>query len=172
MEDVMQSEIDLSEPRQVVYQSFEGGPGPCPRCGGRLRQSKQTYSVATRRGRKLLDSFIMGSDFGWYCDACPVVVINSRQVSEMLGHSMPHWDVGNEFCVEGLVDLDAIPEHKRHLPIGGAENPMPLIEFQGPGVAPRRQPLNKKERQQRKKLLARKLKGGRQDRRQTAQEGA
>jgi hypothetical protein len=85
---------------------------------------------------------------------------------------MPHWDVGNEFCVEGIVDLDAIPEHKRHLPIGGAENPIPLIEFQGPGVAPRRKPLNKKERQRRKKLLARQLKGGRQDKRQTAEEGA
>ena len=111
-----------------------------------------------------------GSDFGWYCDACPVVVINSRQVSEMLGHSMPHWDVGNEFCVEGIVDLDAIPEHKRHLPIGGDDNPVPLIEFQGPSAAPRRQPLNKQERQQRKKLLARKLQGGRQDRRHTARE--
>ena len=101
-----------------------------------------------------------------------MVVINSRQVTEMLGHSMPRWDVGNEFCVEGLVDLEAIPEHKRHLPIGGAENPMPLIEFQGPGVAPRRQPLTKKERQQRKKLLTQKLRGGRHDRKQTAQKGA
>ena len=53
----------------------------------------------------------------------------------------------------GLVGLDAIPEHKRHLPIGGAENPVPLIEFQGTGVVPQRRPLNKKERQQRKKLL-------------------
>ena len=164
----MQSEIDLSQPRQAVYQSFEHVPGPCPRCGGRLRQSKQTYYVATRRGRKLLDSFIMSSDFGWYCDDCPVVVINSHQIGELLGHSMAHWDVGNEFCVEGLVDLDAIPEDKRHLPIGGAENPIPLIEFQGPGAAPPRQPLNKKERQQRKKLLERQLKGRRQNRRQTA----
>ena len=167
----MQSKIDLSESRQVVYQTFEGDPGPCPQCGGRLRQSRQTYSVGTRRGRKLVDSFIMGSDFGWYCDDCPAVVINSGQVSEMLGRSMPHWDVGNEFRVEGLVDLDAIPEHKRHLPIGGDDNPVPLIEFQGPSTAPRRQPLNKQERQQRKKLLARKLQGGRQDRRHTAREG-
>ena len=155
----MKSDIDLSEPRHAVYQSFEGGAGPCPQCGGRLRQSRQTYSVATRRGRKLLDSFVMGSDFGWYCEACPVVVINSREVSKLLGQSMPHWDVGNEFSVDGIVDLDAIPEHERHLPIGGADNPMPLIEFQGPSAPPGRRPLNKKQRQQRKKLLARKLKG-------------
>ena len=155
----MQSEIDLSQPRQVVYQSFEDGPGSCPQCGGRLRQSKQTYCVATRCGRKRLDSFIMGSDFGWYCEACPVVVINSREVSKLLGHSMPHWNVGNEFSVEGIVDLDAIPEHKRHLPIGAADNPIPLIEFQGPSAPAGRRPLNKKQRQQRKKLLARTLKG-------------
>ena len=98
----MRSEIDLSNPRQVVYQSFVGGPEPCPRCGGRLSQSMQTYFVATRRGRQLMDSFIVSSDFGGYCRACPVVVINSRQVSETLCHSLPHWDVGDEFLVEGL----------------------------------------------------------------------
>ena len=42
---------------------------------------------------------------------------------------MPHWDVGNEYCVEGIVDLDAIPEDKRHLPLGAEGNPIPLIEF-------------------------------------------
>ena len=83
----MKSKIDLSEPRQVVYQSFEGGAGPCPQCDGRLRKSKQTYSVATYRRRKLLDSFVVGSDFGWYCDACPVVVIDSRKLSKLLSHS-------------------------------------------------------------------------------------
>ena len=66
----------------------------------------------------------------------------------------PHWDVGNEFCVEGIVDLDAIPEHKRHLPIGDENNPMPLIEFQQPRVGAPRQSLTKKQRQQRQKLLA------------------
>ena len=85
---------------------------------------------------------------------------------------MSHWDVGNEFFVEGIVDLEAIPEDKRHLPIGGADNPMPLIKFKGPGAPPPRKPLNKKQRQQRKKLLERKLKGGRQDRKQTALDGA
>lgn len=153
----MQSDINLGSPRRVVYQSFETSPAACPQCDGCLQQSKQTYSVATRRGRKLLDSFVMGSDFGWYCDSCPVVVIGTLQVRALLAHSMPHWDVGNEFCVEGIVDLDAIPEHKRHLPIGDENNPMPLIEFQQPRVGTPRQSLTKKQRQQRQKLLAKKL---------------
>jgi hypothetical protein len=114
----------------------------------------------------------MGSDFGWFCGACPVVVINSRQVKEMLGHSMSHWDVGSEFCVEGIVDLEAIPQEKRDSPIGGADNPMPLIRFKDPGAPLPRKPLSKKQRQQRKKLLERKLRAGRQDRKQNTLDGA
>jgi hypothetical protein len=114
----------------------------------------------------------MGSDFGWFCDACPVVVINSRQVKEMLGHSMSPWDVGSEFCVEGIVDLEAIPEHKRDAPIGGADNPIPLIKFKDPGASPPRKPLSKKQRQQRKKLLERKLRSGRRGKQQRTLDGA
>jgi len=164
----MPSDINLSSTRQVVYQSFETSPTACPQCGGYLQQSRQTYSVATRRGRKLLDSFVVGSDFGWYCDSCPVVVIGTHQVGALLGHSMPHWEVGNEFCVEGVVDLDAIPEHKRHLPIGDENNPMPLIEFQQPRVGTPRQSLTKKQRQQRQKLLARKLREKSENKRKIA----
>ncbi len=157
----MPSELDLSKPRQVIYQSFESAPGPCPRCGGRLRQSRQTYYVATRRKHKLLDAFVMGSDFGWYCDTCPVVVIDGNAVRETLSHPLSHWKVGNEFCIEGIVDLDAIPEHKRHLPIGGADNPVPLIAFESADAPSRRPPLNREERQRRRKLLARKRKPAR-----------
>ncbi len=165
----MRSEIDLSEPRDLVYEAFEGEPGPCPQCGGRLLQTNQTYSVSTRRGRKVRDSFVMGSDFGWFCGGCPVVVINSHKVRQMLAHSVPHWDVGNEFCVEGIVDLDAIPENKRHLPLGGDDNPIPLINFKSPHAPP---PLNKRDRQKRRKLLASKLKERRKQGKQTALDGA
>ena len=81
---------------------------------------------------------------------------------------MPHWDVGNEFCVEGIVDLDAVPEHKRHLPIGDENNPLTLIEFQQPRVGTPRQSLTKKQRQQRQKLLARKLREKSENRRKIA----
>ena len=135
--------------------SFDGQPGPCPKCGGLLKQTRQTYAVATRRGRKVRDSFIIGSDFGWFCEQCPAVVINSRAVSEMLSHSMPHWDVGNEFLIEGIVDLDAVPEDKRNLPLGDDDNPIPLIPFQASSErASRSPPLTKAERSHRKKLLA------------------
>lgn len=121
--------IDITAPRECIYQRFEDQPGPCPRCGGALQQSTQTYLVVTRRGKKITDPFIMGSDFGWFCTRCPTVVINPDQVSEMLQHRLPHWDIGSEFAVAGIVDLDAIPEEKRHLPLDGDDNPIPLVEF-------------------------------------------
>lgn len=121
--------IDITIPRECIYQRFKGEPGPCPRCGGPLQQSTQTYLVATRRGKRIADSFVVGGDMGWFCTRCPTVVINSEELSDMLQYSLPHWDVGNEFAVLGVVDLDAIPEEKRHLPLGDDDNPIPLVEF-------------------------------------------
>lgn len=121
--------VDVTIPRERIYQQFEDQPGPCPRCGGALQQSRQSYLVVTKRGEKITDSFIMDSDFGWFCTHCPTVVINPDKVEEMLQYSLPRWDIGSEFAVAGIIDLDAIPEEKSHLPLGDDDNPIPLVEF-------------------------------------------
>lgn len=121
--------IDISIPRECIYRRFEGQPGPCPRCGGDLQQSSQTYLVGTRRGREITDSFVTGNDSGWFCTRCPVVVMDPTEVSRALGHGLPHWDVGDHFAVVGIVDLDAIPEEDSDLPLGDDDNPLPLVPF-------------------------------------------
>ena len=121
--------IDVSEPRECIYKSFADHPGPCPRCGGPLVQSRQTYLVLTRHGERAADSFMVGGDFGWFCIRCPTVVVNPADVAEMLRVRLSHWDVGDEFLLAGIVDLDAIPEDKKELPLGTDENPIPLVEF-------------------------------------------
>jgi hypothetical protein len=121
--------IDITMPRECIYQDFEEQPGPCPRCGGPLQQSMQTYLVVTRRGEEIADSFFIGNEMGWFCSHCPTVVINPEEVREFLTHGLPKWDTGNEFVVAGIVDLDAIPEDKQHLPLGDDDNPIPLVEF-------------------------------------------
>jgi hypothetical protein len=121
--------IDFAIPRECVYRQFEGQPGLCPRCGGPLQSHTATYLVNTRSGRKSADSFFIGNDMGWFCARCPTVVINPDEVSEYLMHSLPHWNVGAEFVVLGIVDLDAIPEQKRNLPLGCDDNPIPLVAF-------------------------------------------
>ena len=55
---------DASIPRASVLKEFEGNPGPCPHCGGRLSQHTHTYLVATRSEDESGDAFILGSDFG------------------------------------------------------------------------------------------------------------
>ncbi len=140
--------FDITLPREAIYQSFKGKPGLCPRCGGPLQQRSQTYLVATRRGRRVADSFMLGGDFGWFCADCPTVVINIDKVSTMLGYGAVRWDVGMEFAVMGIVDLDAVPHDKRHLPLGGDDNPIPLVEFIHPEErAPSSSPVIGKKRE-------------------------
>jgi len=126
---VEKTAIDITTPRECILQSFADDPGPCPRCNGPLQQSRQTYMIATRHGREITDSFVVGNDMGWFCTQCPTVVIDPQEVSEFLQHGLPHWDIGNQFAVTGIVNLDAVPEEKHHLPLGGDDNPYPLIEF-------------------------------------------
>ena len=85
--------------------------------------------VATRRGRTATDSFMMGSDFGWFCGACPTVVINPQEVAKFLSFGKPDWDTGSEFAVMGVIDLDAVPPDKANLPLGDDDNPIPLVQF-------------------------------------------
>ena len=121
--------IDITIPRECIYEQFEERPGPCPRCGGPLQSHYATYLVATQRGKEDTDSFFIGGDMGWFCARCPTVVINPEEISEYLVHSLPHWDVGTEFAVLGMVDLDAVPEEKGHVPLGDDDNPIPLVRF-------------------------------------------
>jgi len=123
------SEIDTTLSRSLVYKEFKRDPGPCPLCGRALHQSSQSYVVATRQGSQISDSFIIGGNFGWYCPHCPTVVINPKQVSDLLGHGKSDWVIGPEFAVIGIVDWDSIPPENEDIPLGDDNNPIPLIEF-------------------------------------------
>ncbi len=147
---------DASIPRASVMKEFEGDPGPCPHCGGRLSQHTHTYMVATRHGHgdELGDSFILGGDFGWFCLDCPAVVLDSRGVEKLLLTGRFRWDVGDHYVVAGLVDLKAIPESKRNVPLGEDDNPIPLVRFTNLGQSrsrpSRRSRASKKTKAKRK----------------------
>jgi hypothetical protein len=114
----MNKQIDITIPRECVYQQFEGKPDPCPRCGGSLQQSPQTYLIATRRGKKTTDSFIASNDMGWFCTRCPTVVMDLEELSDMLQHGLPRWDVGNIAPVPGGVWPWAAPGNTCSSPRG------------------------------------------------------
>lgn len=120
--------IDFSIPRRCVYRRFAGRPGPCPNCGRTLHQHVQTYLVATRQGREMMDALFVSNDMGWFCADCPTVVINTHEMDVALAHPMSGWDLGDEIAVVGIVDLDAVPPEQAHLPLDEID-PLPLIPF-------------------------------------------
>jgi hypothetical protein len=141
--------IDFSKPRESILLPLKGKPGPCPRCGGTLQQTYATYLIGTRRGSKLTDSFMADTDFGWFCLNCPIVVLDENGVNKTLGVLGGRWDIGTEFNVDGIVDLDAVPEKKHSRPLGDDDNPIPLVPFLSPGET--RQAAAKRHRKQKKR---------------------
>jgi hypothetical protein len=120
---------NLKIQREAIYKEFPKEPGPCPKCNGVLEQASVPYMVVTRTGSRIEDSFIVSGSFGWFCQSCLVVVINQSELRKMMGFSKPDWKVGQEFSVMGIMNLDAIPENKKHLPIGSPGMPNVLVKF-------------------------------------------
>jgi len=115
--------------REAVYKDFVDEPGPCPKCSSVLEQANLPYMVVTRTGNRLEDSFLISGDFGWYCQSCPVLVLNRAKLSKTMGFGKPGWKVGQEFSVMGVMNLDAIPENKRDIPLGSPGMPNVLVKF-------------------------------------------
>lgn len=120
---------DIKIHRAVMYKIFTDDPGPCPKFGGGLEKSNQIYMVITRTGNHLEDSFVISGDFGWYCQSCPVVVLNQPELSKMMAFNKPGWKVGHEFTVVGVLNPDAIPANMRNMPLEAPGVPSPLVKF-------------------------------------------
>lgn len=78
-------------------------------------------------------SFMTGNKHGTFCPECPVVVLDSKGFKQIIGGMIEQqgWEISGAFqyVVMGIVDKDAIPEDKKHLPPGGEDNPIPIVEF-------------------------------------------
>ena len=53
------------------------------------------------------------------------------QIMEEIVEERPDWRMSSAmaFTVVGIVNMDAVPEDRRHLPLGGEDNPIPLAYF-------------------------------------------
>ena len=118
--------FDASVPREMFWLTDVARTNTCPRCGSALENDSQTYMCVVRSGGEE-EPFIAGNDLGYFCPRCPVVVLDHGAFAEHAalvasgGHIL--------FAVLGLVDLDAVPEDKRHLMLGADDNPIPLVRF-------------------------------------------
>jgi hypothetical protein len=131
----MASTVDFTLPRMVFYRTVETDPmSSCPRCGTTLSPETGVYFVATRQGGRQGENFMMSGDFGFYCPACPTVVVDPEELGQYFYVSAQKWDVGDAYVVLGLIDLDAIPEEQRHVPID-ERDALPFVPFE-PGDRP------------------------------------
>ncbi len=124
--------FDASVPRKMFWSDKIPNKLRCPLCRSKLEKESSTYLVAMRLDGEF-ESFIMGNDFGSFCTQCPVVVLDRDGFGEQLAKTLEDESSGGPltfaFTVVGIIDLEAIPDDKKDVPIGDDDNPIPLVEF-------------------------------------------
>jgi hypothetical protein len=125
-------EIDVSIPRRMFWSDKVVNKRKCPLCHSMLENEYQTYVMVTRSGGEATP-FITGNDNGFFCPECPVVVLDRKGFERTVEGlaERPDWGISGavRFGVLGIVDMDAIPEEKKHLPLGSDDNPIAVVEF-------------------------------------------
>ncbi len=129
----MSNQVDKTIERVMYPHDAIEPPVICPRCGQSLVQEYGPYIVATRSGRRMTDKFILSGKFGYLCPGCETGVVHMPELTEMLygSPSKPGWKKGPEFAVLGLINLDAVPPEKAHIPIPDLD-PLLLVPFHSP----------------------------------------
>lgn len=73
-------------------------------------------------------SFMTSMSGSHFCEKCPVVVFDLEIVEKGANFGI-RGNKNLKFTVDGIIDLDSIPENKKYLEIGTDKNPMPLVQF-------------------------------------------
>ena len=99
----------------------------CPECGsGLIEEScKILLNAKSDSDEGKFMTSLSGSHF---CKKCPVVGFDVNTVQQAASIGI-RGSKNLEFYIEGIIDLDAIPEDKKHLEIGCDENPVPIGPF-------------------------------------------
>jgi len=118
--------FDASIPRWRYWSHKVSNPQTCPKCQSPLEKEFHTYLLLTREGNEIMQ-FMTGNDGGSFCPNCPVVVLDYDIFSSRIAAAVIPGE--GSFSVIGIVDLEAIPEDKKDIPIGEDGNPIPLVKF-------------------------------------------
>ena len=118
--------FNLSLPRRMYY-SEDVGLEKCPECHGALTEKRCSIMMHAKCAHDEGD-FMTNLPGGYFCGSCPVVVFDSSRLKQaaMMGLKDNYVEKYHPF---GIVDLDKIPEEKRHLEMGTDANPIPLVRF-------------------------------------------
>lgn len=125
----MKKIIDVSKAKRMYWDYNTPISNGCPECDTELVNETHSFVLAVKM-KDEIKPFMAGTDAGHFCPVCPVVVIDSEKIKLMaaIGAKVDE----PEFAVAGLVDFDAVPKNKKHLPLGTDDNPIPLVEFLPP----------------------------------------
>lgn len=118
--------IKLSIPRRK-YHSADFNLTTCPECGSKLIKQNSTILLYVKSDSDE-GEFMTSLSGSHFCKKCPVVVFDTNKVEQaaMLGI---RGGKNLEYSIAGIIDLDSIPDNKKHLEIGSEENPVPLVHF-------------------------------------------
>lgn len=119
--------FDASIPRRMYWSNEIKNKKRCPECNSKLEEEYHTYLLIIKGGNEF-ESFITGHDGGYFCPKCPVIILDYKTFSE-IASATDIISSSFEFTVAGIVDIDAIPPDKSHLPLGDDDNPIPLVKF-------------------------------------------
>jgi hypothetical protein len=125
--------FSASIPRRMFWSDKLVNRKKCPLCHSALEREFHTYGIAVVSGKEIT-TLITGNDAGSFCPECPVVVLDRKgfeQVMEDIVKERPDRGMYGDlrFIVIGIMDMDAVPEDKRHLPPGDDDPPIPMVEF-------------------------------------------
>jgi hypothetical protein len=117
---------DLLIPRKKYIQTTEQISN-CPECNSLL--SKED-SIVLLYGKSDIDEgeFMTNASGSYFCPICPTVVFEKEVIEKTVTLSLRK-NKWFECDVLALVDLGAVPDDKKHLPFGGDDNPIPIVEF-------------------------------------------
>ncbi|GFO96159.1 hypothetical protein ig2599ANME_0346, partial [groundwater metagenome] len=127
----MNKKHKASIPRQMYWSNQVQNSKICPRCGKSLEKEYQSYVMLVRI-KKETEQFAVGTDGGYFCPECPVVVLDRDNFIKLASaglESAGYDDSSVELAVAGIVDMDAIPQDKKDKPLGTEDNPIPLVSF-------------------------------------------
>jgi len=119
--------IDVSIPRWMYWSDEVESLHLCPKCKSPLINEHHTYLVAIKE-KKEIESFMVGSTGGHFCPNCPIVVLDKAEFESLMAITVRNYRSA-QIAVMGLINLDAVPEDKKSVPLGRDDNPIPLVSF-------------------------------------------
>ncbi len=121
--------FDVSIHRRMYF-SEDCGLTSCPECG--LPLIKQNCSIFfTSISDSIEVDSITNLTNSHFCDVCPVVVFDSEKIEQAVKY-VAKGKKSIRYSISGIIDFDAIPEEKKHVPLGIEENPVPVVKFLAP----------------------------------------